>query len=142
MTGSGHSFAADYWSLGVLTYEFAVGHLPFPTQDSNPYQVLDIIKGTKLQFPHFVSKIIQDFIKKLLTLNPDKRLGNNGFDEVKRHQWFDEFDWIKCNNRDLRPPIAPKYNSEDDVTNFANARFEDNVHNDVNMNAFKDLQLF
>jgi len=138
LVGNGHNRNVDLWSLGVLTFEFIIGHLPFPTQDSNPYQVLDIIRSTKLVFPHFVSKIIEDFIKKLLTFNPAKRIGHHGFAEIKRHQWFDEFDWDKCNAKKLKPPIAPKFSSDDDVTNFANAHFEENVHEQ----AFNDLNLF
>ena len=138
LVGNGHNRDVDLWSLGVLTFEFIIGHLPFPTQDSNPYQVLDIIRSTKLVFPRFVSKIIEDFIKKLLTFNPAKRLGHHSFADIKKHQWFDEFDWDKCNAKQLSPPIAPKFNSDDDVTNFANARFEDSVHEQE----FKDLKLF
>ena len=52
---------------------------------------------------------------------------------------------IKCNSKQLKPPIIPRYSSEDDVTNFESARFDDDDgddRNDDNYNAFKDLQLF
>ena len=142
LLGNGHNGAADLWSLGCLTFEFVIGHLPFPTQDSSPYEVLDIIKSTKLIFPHFVSEIIQDFIKKLLTFNPMKRMKMT---MIKKHEWFAEFNWTQCNKKQMKPPIAPSYNGLDDVANFANARFQgDNEchRDDANLGAFKDLQLF
>lgn len=136
LLGDGHNGAADLWSLGCLTFEFVIGHLPFPTQDSSPYEVLDIIKSTKLCYPHFVSKIIRDFIGKLLTFNPLKRAS---FKTIRAHPWFNEFDWKRCNDKQLKPPIVPKCDGRDDVKNFANARFG-NADNPVN--TFDDLKLF
>ncbi len=34
-----------------------------------------------------------DFMKSLLTVDPERRLGANGAEEVKRHPFFDGIDW-------------------------------------------------
>ena len=29
VTGKGHDFSADFWTLGIVTYEVLIGHTPF-----------------------------------------------------------------------------------------------------------------
>ena len=36
---------------------------------------------------------MRDFVKKLLDKDKQTRLGANGADEVKKHPWFDGFDF-------------------------------------------------
>ena len=33
LSGSGHSFEVDWWTLGILTYEMTVGSTPFKSGD-------------------------------------------------------------------------------------------------------------
>jgi len=35
--------------------------------------------------------------------NPDKRLGFNGLDEIKKHKFFEGFDWNKLEKRNVNP---------------------------------------
>jgi cGMP-dependent protein kinase len=37
--GLGYSFPADYWALGVIIYQLAVGNLPFASDKEDPYDV-------------------------------------------------------------------------------------------------------
>ena len=39
MQGKGYSFEVDYWSLGVLLFEFSSGKLPFAENLDNPYEI-------------------------------------------------------------------------------------------------------
>ncbi|GAB1320088.1 spindle assembly checkpoint kinase [Madurella fahalii] len=71
----------DLWSLGVLTYEFLVGEAPF---EDTPLMTHKRIVRADMTIPEWVSKEAKDLIKKLLVLDPEKRLP---LDEVQNHPW-------------------------------------------------------
>lgn len=72
----------DLWSLGVLTYEFLVGEAPF---EDTPVMTQRRIARCEMTVPGFVSAEAKDLIKRLLVLDPDKRIG---LEEVEQHPWI------------------------------------------------------
>ncbi|KAK3333524.1 kinase-like domain-containing protein [Cercophora scortea] len=72
----------DLWSLGVLTYEFLVGEAPF---EDTPIMTQKRIARADMTIPEWVSKEAKDIIKRLLVLDPDKRLP---LEEVLQHPWI------------------------------------------------------
>ena len=48
-----------------------------------------------------------DIVCKLLQREPTKRLGYNGFDEIKTHPWFSGIDWDKLYRKEITPPFRP-----------------------------------
>lgn len=40
-----------------------------------------------------------DFINKLLKRNKESRLGYNGIDELKKHEWLSNINWRKMNRK-------------------------------------------
>ncbi|EGO57803.1 serine/threonine-protein kinase 6 [Neurospora tetrasperma FGSC 2508] len=72
----------DLWSLGVLTYEFLVGEAPF---EDTPIMTQKRIARADMTIPEWVSKEAKDLIKKLLVLDPEKRLP---LEEVENHPWI------------------------------------------------------
>jgi len=44
---------------------------------------------------------------KLIQRKPSKRLGQNGSDEVKSHEWFKDFPWSKLREKKLTAPFQP-----------------------------------
>ncbi|SPQ22713.1 2a7c19b2-d50d-4bb3-adc6-988e80fe0834 [Thermothielavioides terrestris] len=72
----------DLWSLGVLTYEFLVGEAPF---EDTPIMTQKRIARADMTIPEWVSKEAKDLIKKLLVLDPEKRLP---LEEVQSHPWI------------------------------------------------------
>ncbi|KAK0629845.1 kinase-like domain-containing protein [Bombardia bombarda] len=72
----------DLWSLGVLTYEFLVGEAPF---EDTPIMTQKRIARADMTIPEFVSKEAKDLIKRLLVLDPDKRLP---LEDVLQHPWI------------------------------------------------------
>ncbi|MCJ1328019.1 spindle assembly checkpoint kinase [Thelotrema lepadinum] len=74
--------AVDLWSLGVLTYEFLCGEAPF---EDIPVQTQKRIARGDFSVPAFVSAEARDLIKKLLVLDPDKRLS---LDDIQQHPWI------------------------------------------------------
>ncbi|KAM4054723.1 kinase [Hirsutella rhossiliensis] len=72
----------DLWSLGVLTYEFLVGEAPF---EDTPVMTQRRISRVDMSIPSFVSAEASDLIKKLLVLNPEKRLP---LEQLQLHPWI------------------------------------------------------
>ncbi|RMJ27741.1 serine threonine-protein kinase [Aspergillus sp. HF37] len=72
----------DLWSLGVLTYEFLVGEAPF---EDTPVMTQRRIARADMTVPSFVSPEARDLIKKLLVLDPEKRIT---LEEIPRHPWI------------------------------------------------------
>jgi aurora kinase len=74
--------AVDLWSLGVLTYEFLCGEAPF---EDTPVMTQRRIARGEMTIPPFVSNEARDLIKRLLVLDPEKRLS---LEEVEVHPWI------------------------------------------------------
>ncbi|KAG0647525.1 Serine threonine-kinase ark1 [Hyphodiscus hymeniophilus] len=72
----------DLWSLGVLTYEFLVGEAPF---EDTPVMTQRRIARGEMTVPNFVSPEAKDLIKRLLVLDPEKRIP---LDQVQKHPWI------------------------------------------------------
>ncbi|KAJ5674881.1 Serine/threonine-protein kinase ark1 [Penicillium maclennaniae] len=77
-----YSEKVDLWSLGVLAYEFLVGEAPF---EDTPVMTQRRITRADMSVPSFVSPEARDLIKKLLVLDPEKRIP---LDEIQRHPWI------------------------------------------------------
>lgn len=56
----------------------------------------------------FHAKEICDFINRLLIVNPEKRLGTNGIQEIKEHPWFTGFNWENLKNKKIISSFIPK----------------------------------
>ncbi|KAF2113472.1 serine/threonine-protein kinase-like protein [Lophiotrema nucula] len=77
-----YSEKVDLWSLGVLTYEFLVGEAPF--EDTQVMTQRKIARG-EYTVPSFVSAEAKDLIKRLLVLDPEKRIA---LEDVEKHPWI------------------------------------------------------
>ncbi|PHH90881.1 hypothetical protein CDD83_2386 [Cordyceps sp. RAO-2017] len=77
-----YSEKIDLWSLGVLTYEFLVGEAPF---EDTPVMTHRRIARADMSIPSFVSPEASDLIKKLLVLDPEKRIP---LEQVQLHPWI------------------------------------------------------
>ncbi|XP_074648195.1 cGMP-dependent protein kinase 1-like isoform X2 [Tubulanus polymorphus] len=118
----GHDHAADYWSLGILMFELLTGSPPFSGTD--PMKTYNIIlKGIDvIEFPKRISRNAHQLIKKLCRDNPSERLGyqKNGIADIKKHKWFQGFDWDGLQKLRMIPPFVPKVRGPTDVSNFDN----------------------
>ena len=64
----------DWWTLGVLIFEFLSGSPPF--YDESQYKVYEKILTAKIEWPRYFDSTAKDIIKKLLNIDPTKRLGS------------------------------------------------------------------
>jgi serum/glucocorticoid-regulated kinase 2 len=102
---------ADWWNLGVVIFEMIYSVPPFYTDDEN--KLKEFIDKTELKFPKNppISETTKDFIKQLLNKNPEERLGyKNGFEEIKSHDYFKEYDFDNLLNQKLETPYKPEIN--------------------------------
>jgi len=88
-----HGKSIDWYGIGAVLYEFLCGVPPYFTQD--PDKLYENIKSGPLKMPNNrFSKECSHLLTKLLIRNPLERLGaRDGFEEVKRHTWFQDVNW-------------------------------------------------
>ena len=82
----------DIWSLGIIIFRMLFGEYPFfPGSGGSLDDLIDIINTKSLNFPGdvMVSEEVKNLIKRMLVVDPAKRMG---FDE------FFENSWVKGNS--------------------------------------------
>ena len=50
-----------------------------------------------------------NIINELLERKKEKRLGYNGFDEIKNHPWLIDFNWEDLKNKRMQPFFIPPF---------------------------------
>ncbi|XP_077171877.1 aurora kinase C-like [Paroedura picta] len=92
--GRPHDEKVDLWCIGILCYEFLVGHPPF--ESASHSETYRRILAVDLKFPSFVPEGARDLISKLLRRIPSQRLS---LEAVKEHPW------VTANSRRVLPPV-------------------------------------
>ena len=110
-----HSFPADFFAVGVMCYEFMIGHRPYLGKNRKEIKEAVLAKQIHLHrknlFENGWSLDSGNFINKMLYRKPSKRLGSNGILEIKNHPWFKDFNWGDLYKKTMISPFIPK--SED-----------------------------
>ncbi|XP_030835113.1 cGMP-dependent protein kinase 1 isoform X4 [Strongylocentrotus purpuratus] len=116
----GHDLSCDYWSLGILIFELLTGNPPFTANDPmKTYNV--ILKGIDMvEFPRKIPRSAGNLIKRLCRDNPGERIGyqKNGISDIKKHKWFQGFDWEGLRKQEIAAPLPPKVKGSSDCSNF------------------------
>ncbi|QLQ79314.1 hypothetical protein HG537_0B06620 [Torulaspora globosa] len=137
--GTGEDDTCDWWSVGCILFELIFGYPPFHA--SSPEKVFTNILSGVIEWPDFSSpedkeafesSHAKDLIERLLVVDPSKRLGFNGAQEIKDHPYFKDVDWENVYDEeasfvpavehpedtdyfDLRGAILEDFGDEDDV---------------------------
>lgn len=124
----GYTFAVDFWSLGVTIFELMCGFQPFSVYSGGNFfqevaneEIFRLSPRTQhkielqkmaqgVTFPPHLTKNAQDFLKRLLDVNVEQRLGCNsekGFIEFSEHPFFESIDWEKLIMKHIEPKFKP-----------------------------------
>ena len=110
------NIAVDYYSLGIMAYEFMKGIRPylFKTNAELKKKLIETqVVINKHELPDGWGIEAADFINRLIVRKPSNRLGYRGASEVKGHIWFRNFQWNKLYMFEMKPPFIPDVPKKD-----------------------------
>lgn len=105
--GKEQDFTVDFYSLGVIGYEIIRRKTPYEGYSRKEIRkqmnerTIFLDNNKRNNF----SEICADLINKLLVLNPKKRLGTNGINEIKQHEFFKGVYWDLIHQHKYLPPF-------------------------------------
>jgi len=137
ISGEGHGLMADWWSYGILMYELLCGKPPF--HEGSTDRILDLITTSNVRFTskNNISSVTRDFINKLLKKSPKERIGQNEFNQITTHHFFQSTSINSIVNQKLTPPMMPDVpknpydNFETIFTNKEIENFEESTNPEV-----------
>lgn len=114
----GYGKPVDWWSMGIILYEFLIGCVPFFGE--TPEELFAHTVNDDIEWPDEKDWPVQleskDLITQLLQHNPLIRLGTGGAQEVKDHPYFCGLDWTSLLRQ--KAEFVPQLDNEDDTSYF------------------------
>ncbi|KAI2607440.1 uncharacterized protein GGS25DRAFT_333675 [Hypoxylon fragiforme] len=110
--------AVDWWAFGVLIYQMLLQQSPFRGEDED--EIYDAILADEPLYPIHMPRESVSILQKLLTRDPDQRLGSGPTDaqEVMSQPFFRNIVWDDIYNKRVQPPFMPQIKSATDTSNF------------------------
>ena len=105
------SFAADYWALGVIVWQlFNASHKVTPFDAQNVATTFERIKSADYKMPSSdeTPEVALDLIRRLLTVDPTKRLGASDFADLTNHPFFEGVDFASLHAVNGEAPLLPR----------------------------------
>ncbi|CAG9463429.1 unnamed protein product [Pedinophyceae sp. YPF-701] len=141
----GYSYGVDWWGVGVLMYVLLTGKQPFSSPRApDPMVVMRRIvdENWQIKYPPYLSPAAKDLISRLLERRPAKRLGmlQGKANDVKKHKWFDGFDWDALAARKMPAPRVPKNDAAKRLRDMAEQEARQEAPNET-MEELQECQL-
>jgi serine/threonine protein kinase len=110
--------AVDWWAFGVLIYQMLLQQSPFRGEDED--EIYDAILADEPLYPIHMPRDSVSILQKLLTREPDQRLGNGPTDaqEVMSQPFFRNIVWDDIYHKRVQPPFLPTIKNATDTSNF------------------------
>lgn len=118
----GHDCAVDWWTYGIIVYEFLAGKTPFVAK--KPVDIyMKVMQGIDAYpWPSQVNGPAKDLVRGLLKKDPSERIPmrKGRIENVKKHPWFKKFDWeaLQPGPNEMTPPYVPAVRHQKDLSNF------------------------
>ncbi|KAF5304296.1 hypothetical protein FQR65_LT07988 [Abscondita terminalis] len=114
----GYGKPVDWWSMGIILYEFLIGCVPF--FGDTPEELFAHTVNDDIEWPDSDDWVIQDEAKALITAllqhTPRDRLGTGGAHEVKDHVYFKNVDWNSLLRQ--KAEFVPQLENDEDTSYF------------------------
>lgn len=114
----GYGKPVDWWSMGIILYEFLVGCVPFFGE--TPEELFAHVINDEIEWPEDEDWPLPDdarhLVSQLLQQNPLDRLGTGGAHEVKEHPFFNDVDWDSLLRQ--KAEFVPQLEDEEDTSYF------------------------
>ncbi|KAI5868700.1 hypothetical protein GGS23DRAFT_592454 [Durotheca rogersii] len=110
--------AVDWWAFGVLIYQMLLQQSPFRGEDED--EIYDAILADEPLYPIHMPRESVSILQKLLTRDPDQRLGSGPTDaqEVMSQPFFRNISWDDIYHKRVQPPFLPAIKNATDTSNF------------------------
>ena len=132
----GYGKAVDWWSMGIILYEFLTSFTPF--NGNTPEELYANVINGEILWPDgddeliFIPDEAKNMIIGLLKHDPLERLGADGSLEIKEHAFFQTIDWD--NLLRIKADFIPQLEGPDDTSYFdtRSERYNHDLETSVN----------
>ena len=146
-----HSYASDFFSLGVVCYEMMMKKRPYNgknRQEIKENMANNFIQIKTNEIPKGWSSEFVDFTNKLLEKNEENRLGYKGINDLKCHPWLKLLNWKNIYLMKEKAPFIPPKKvvcSEEDNNNNNENKKNENLkiqNSELYKKAFEHFEYF